>query len=1239
MFQNLTGARGRSSRPEAFISRRTPLYAELSSSEESILTEEYEVLLSQFTRHSSSHKPQKSPLTPGALDNNGTPDGTGQTRGNSNFIAAQHDDGNPPPRNHTKSPQPRPKHSRPPTEPTRRTFRSTGATETHVSGIATQQADSNPSSRNHNKSPQPRRKLSRPPSESAEPTRTFRSTGATERQVSGVATRQHDSNPSSRNHTRSPQLRQQHPRPPTEPSRTFRSTVTPETLVTGRKRAGSKDSRPLHVDKSQGPSKLRSLGRGSPIRRSTRARNEPVNYYQCPNFFDDLDEGVSMNEALPTDHPLDTSHERGRTSPSRSPSQPRGEDPIGNSTGMQYELIYYSSELQVAKWYLKGPADMEDLKHARYSPQSNPVDYTTRVQNGGPSFREVPHVDFLEHEMKAILDLLQFFGCCQSVSHEMAPADQVIHLVKTSSVPTGFSKRINQINKLVSLLTRAQASDYTLWLLDAITPTTQHHRHARAQRYLTKALGLKDPNASLSDFTTTIMQLPTYFPQVSILSRRRGSDIDLFLEDAKRGSLPSVPSKIIVTDVKPSNRLQSTRASRRSATLNRVLQGRELGHRVEGKLRPQIKSRLITHRTWKGASNDVNVLAWSPDGTWFAAGATALCDEHNMDYNRRNNLLVGDLVSNCLEELPDHWISRPRTNSRILNDTPLFMTVTGMQWFEDALFTSSYDKTVKMWDFPRHRPRCLKTFIHDSKVEVMARSILRGNLLATGTHRIGLWQIDSSRYTPLEASSKKCPEMISTSLVWGTLNATKDFLLAGMSEKEDGVSQNGLLASWRIGEASATPIQFSHCSQNIFDIKWHPTIPYFATASSVGNGRAGMASRDTRSVVRLYQPLLSKNRTHEFECPALDVNDVTFCPLNPNYLTASCTDGAIYAWDIRKENQLLHKLQHGTPLNPIDETLPREEADVGVRMTVWGDDMDTLYTGASDGVVKRWNILRSPEDTLVRDEVNLQGGVMCGAFSEDKSNLLIGDSAGALHILSPGPFSADEIAMEYKGASEASSSQHEPDTESGISFAEDLLASGELVRHPTYGVGKGPHYKGPFAAWARPERTPPDQMSRVNLRKEYQVLQLEGPPLERRPGLNEQARRDHAARVQLSRMRNRRQNEGKRKHESSAIGYQDSPQDYSQDLPQDNFINLCSDEDEDIKPIKLAAKRPTTDIPELIDLTSDTDEATLSSFRTDPLHSSERPLTEVSGALEELEEKLEDDHWWPENSTVDANIP
>ncbi|PLN77090.1 WD40 repeat-like protein [Aspergillus taichungensis] len=1191
MFQKFTGARGRSIRPEAFISRQTPFYSEISSSEESILTEEYEVLLSQFTRHPSSHKPEKSPMTPGALDNNGTPHGTGQTQGNSNFMA-QHDDSNPSSRNPTKPPQSRRKHSRPSTEPTRPAFRSTGATEMHVSGIATQQADSNPSSRNHTQSPQPRRK---------------------------------------------------HSQPPVEPTRVSQGTGAPETLVAGRKRPEPKDSRPLQLEKSHGSSKFRSLGQTSPIRRSTRARKEPVNYYQCPNFFDESDEGISINEALATDHPLDTSHDHGKTGLSCPPSQPRGEDSIANSAGIQYEVIYHSFELQVVKWYLKGPIDMEDLKHARYSPQRNPADYTKRFQTGGTSVHEVPHVDFHEHELKAILNLLQFFGRRQPVSLDMAPADQVIHLVKTSGVPTGFSKKISQIKKLASLLARAQASDYTPWLLDAITPTTQHHRHARAQRYLTKILELKDPNASLSDFTETIMQLPSQFPQVSILSRRKGSDIDLFLEDAGRGSLPSVPSKIIVTEVKPSNRLQSTRASRNSATLNRVLQVRELGHCVEGKLRPQIKSRLSIHRTWKGTSNDVNVLAWSPDGTRFAAGATALCDEHNMDYNRRNNLLVGDLVSNCLEELPDHWISRPRTNSRILNDTPLFMTVTGMQWFDDALFTSSYDKTVKMWDFPRHRPRCLKTFEHDSKVEVMARSSFRRNLLATGTHGIGLWQIDTSRYTPLEAYSKKCPEMISTSLVWGTLDATKDFLLAGMSEKEDGVSQNGLLASWRIGEASATPIQFSHCSQNIFDIKWHPTLPYFATASSVGSGRAGMASRDTRSVVRLYQPLLSKKRTHEFECPALDVNDVTFCPLNPNYLTASCTDGAVYAWDIRQENKLLHKLQHGTPLNPMDETLPREEADVGVRMTVWGDDMDTLYTGASDGVVKRWAVLRSPEDTLVKDEVSFQGGVMCGVFSEDRSNLLIGDSAGALHILSPGAFSANDIAMEYRGASEAPSSQHEPDTESGISLAKDLLASGELVRHPTYGVGKGPRYKGPFAAWARPETTPLDQMSRVNLKKEYQVLQLEGPPLEHRPGLNEQARRDHAARVQLSRIRNQRQNEGKRKHEGSAHGCQDSPRNYpqdcAQDYAQDNFINLCSDEDEDTKPIKPLAKRPTTNIPEIIDLTGDGEGETTLSFRTDPLLSSARPLTGVIRAFEELEEKLEDDYWWPENSTVDANIP
>ena len=79
---------------------------------------------------------------------------------------------------------------------------------------------------------------------------------------------------------------------------------------------------------------------------------------------------------------------------------------------------------------------------------------------------------------------------------------------------------------------------------------------------------------------------------------------------------------------------------------------------------------------------------------------------------------------------------------------------------------------------------------------------------------------------------------------------------------------------------------------------------------------------------------------------------------------------------------------------------PREKADVGVRFSQWGESTDRFYTGSSDGLVKVWNIKYAAEDVLIRDLVQIDAGVMCGAFTPDYSSLLLGDGAGGIHLCS-----------------------------------------------------------------------------------------------------------------------------------------------------------------------------------------------------------------------------------------------
>ncbi|PLB43104.1 WD40 repeat-like protein [Aspergillus steynii IBT 23096] len=982
-----------------------------------------------------------------------------------------------------------------------------------------------------------------------------------------------------------------------------RATALPRS---GRKRSFS-PKQPATLDLEMDQNKYQITG----TRRSGRSKSGPTNYYEPVCLFNlDSDEDSEPSQTPPSMETL--------------PSRAHDKD-IKPPPHTQQSAIFSSQGLRIMKLRFKTVAELKDLEHACYSPELNPANYARRIIKGPEA---VLHVDFGDDEMMAVLELLSLHGLQWTANPEISLADQVIQALSSCTVSDEITLKLSWIYKLSHVLaSQGVHGDSTSILKLLQSPGERDIVHV--QRLMAKVLGQRERNNGGQHQIEEIHQLAAYLQCASKLYRRHHRDIDTFIKDAKKGNLPSIPC--VVKAIVSQTQLPPGGRPRCFQKFGQLLQNRELGCNVNRKINSDVASNFKLCKKWKGASNDVVVMAWSPDGTRFAAGATAQCDEHNMEYNRGNNLLLGDLTRNCLEELPDHCIPRPERSgvNRAVNDTRLFMSVTAVQWFDDFLFTGSYDNTVKLWDFAGGKASCCKTLRHDAKVQVMARSALEHNVLATGTHAIGLWNIGESTYTPLEPFKhrhRKDIELVPTSLAWGTVPSTKNILLAGFAEKHDEIPQNGLLAAWHIGEAEAIPLPFLPNSQNIFDIKWHPTSGAFVTGSSTGLKNIG-------SVVRHYEPLKSRRGIYEFDCPALDINDVTFCPVNSNYVTASCTDGNTYVWDYRKNNDVVLKLPHGGPLNQTDETLTREQADVGVRVALWGNGIDQFYTGASDGVLKRWNVLKSSEDALVEDTACLEEEIMSATISDDKSNLLVGDAAGGIHVLSSGPFfNTDERSFTFERATQLPCEDYEPEPESGLRAGRGLLSSGQLSLHPVYGVGQGPHYTGPFAAWARPEGTPDERVAQTPLRTELQIRQLDGIPLERRSGLDEQSRRDVGAQIQLARIRNLRQGENKRKRVEPA-----SPM----TSLGDNVIDLCSDGEGQPRSLTLMPGKPKRRAKArsreplivnmeggVIDLTGDTDS---------------EELADASPGLgldrvKELEEALDEDFWWPPSHSIDPNI-
>ena len=709
------------------------------------------------------------------------------------------------------------------------------------------------------------------------------------------------------------------------------------------------------------------------------------------------------------------------------------------------------------------------------------------------------------------------------------------------SVDPALEQTLGALNVLDEQVSRPYQVGDSLKVKDGDTPGTVKHvdfadtelcdlltiiYHLKGSRQ-DSFTGLKDKlkGAVLSLSDSDIAEVARLANETSgLVSLRKAKSIRRFLRHLKRDDGPTTPSIVRVEAVKLGPRTGMTTQTLLRRRANGL--GRD-EFSIQRQLREAMIETCTPQRSWKGASGDIVSIAWHPNSQTYAIGATSTSNAEDLQYNRPNNLLYGDVNHNTIQELPDHYIDRPRPDTiadgpnaseavYAACDPKVYKTVSAIQFSPDGtrMFTASHDKTVKIWDVPVDKlPSCNLTLTHDATLTQLAASPRVPNVFATGSQNTakairvyhgttpepdGCISLGSTR-----AQAKPQHEIFPECLRWGNTPITENLLLAGFARwgelPNNNPGREGDLCIWDL--STVQKLTKTPSSQSVTAASFHPFLNAFVTGGSPG--QRVTHRKTTKTAVRTWDMRVT-SFSQEMECPALDIQDLVFHPWNKDIVAAGCTDGAVYVWDARKPDHPLHKLQHGEPISDWDNKygespLSREQGDAGVTMTLWSTGKDHLYTGATDGMVKLWDVNRAPEDVLIKDITQLEAGVASAAFSPDYAYLMIGDSIGGVHLLTSGPGYLTEEEQKFgpgpiRYMAAPRNDPPAPDNEPGQGqlAAQELLSSGQLTIHPIFGVGQGPAYAGPYAAYAH-ERGPP---SKTRLLKEIEKQQ----PVSRKTG-------------------------------------------------------------------------------------------------------------------------------------------
>ncbi|KAK7921087.1 hypothetical protein PG985_009109 [Apiospora marii] len=452
---------------------------------------------------------------------------------------------------------------------------------------------------------------------------------------------------------------------------------------------------------------------------------------------------------------------------------------------------------------------------------------------------------------------------------------------------------------------------------------------------------------------------------------------------------------------------------------------------------------------WTNCAGDIMTISWISDRDRFICGTTTHSDSHNQQYNKPGNLLLGS-SKGTLRAFADHRIPRPVVStgdnsleSMVESQDPwLYTSVVSSDYdrHNDLAFTSSFDKTVKVWKVKGDSMQAVDTWEHSGRVNFVLTSEYEGrveipgdghravSMVATGadvaTDAVRVYQIcvhskngrvyhtyDSYSCTKVHDEDYVPSDKwayFPAAIRWGLAPEVQHLLLIGYSPRsltdhEEDIPEDkqnsGELCLWDTLNKRQVSVN-SAATQNVFEVAWHPSKNIFAAATSKGTG-IERAEGDVKTQIRIFQENPDKQWTSIkiLDCRAMDINELAFRQNSAvyAYIAAGCTDGNVYVWDTALTDRPICVLAHGEPVEELFGD--REREDVGVKFVEWASSTDRLYTGSSDGVVKVWDIRRG-KAILVRDLIECAGPITSGAFSPDKTQLAVGDGSGRVYLLS-----------------------------------------------------------------------------------------------------------------------------------------------------------------------------------------------------------------------------------------------
>ncbi|KAM3521481.1 hypothetical protein MY4038_009028 [Beauveria bassiana] len=436
-------------------------------------------------------------------------------------------------------------------------------------------------------------------------------------------------------------------------------------------------------------------------------------------------------------------------------------------------------------------------------------------------------------------------------------------------------------------------------------------------------------------------------------------------------------------------------------------------------------------------AGDIMTMTWIPHQN-ILCGTTTHSDAHNQQYNKAGNLLLCSTSKADLRAFPDHRIPRPLVTKgenssdamRESQDPWIYSSVVSSDYdkVHGFAYTSSFDKTIKVWKVNEDggSMQAVATFEHNGNVNFVAVAKDGSGRVAaaadTKSEAIRIYTMDpnniaESSYYSISCSRNDADESdkwayCPATVQWGIAPGTQHLLLVGYSPRSfsgdeqdipNDKLQTGEIMLWDARDRRKIPV-LTATTANVFEVAWHPTLCGFV----VGTSPVGLhIDQGVRTQVHVFR---QDNQQHldgayseyqKLDCFASDINELSIVSnsLQSAYITAACTDGKVYVWDMALGAKPIHVLKHGNPLEEVLQPEEREREDTGVKFTAWGSDLSRLYTGSSDGVVKVWNI-RNRRKPFVRDLLRAPGPISCGSFSPDHSKLAIGDATGRLFLFS-----------------------------------------------------------------------------------------------------------------------------------------------------------------------------------------------------------------------------------------------